>query len=225
MDGPTFDPLGTGMPLREPQPFQGGKKDVSLTGWWCCVPRKGFSPGFHVEKKLVSHLPDHLPEPDRSSSRFRAGEWFTARALRGDGNQNPRRFRGSVRMGSVDDWPVATLLPLGFWGKAAVASRRVFDVSGRLVSSSWGVYVAVLWLSLPGPSEPLLRTTPWGTQWGQMDDRTWPSLLCRSGRSRRSDGFTLVPRPYLVLTKLLPSLEGQVAVFGGVFAPCARRAG
>ena len=70
---------------------------------------------------------------------------------------------------------------------------------------------------LRAPIESLRRTTPWGTQWGQLDGRGRRPLLHGGGavtgraRSLPSEG-----RPCLVTTKFLPSSGGRVAVRGVV---------
>ena len=70
---------------------------------------------------------------------------------------------------------------------------------------------------LRAPNEWLRRTTPWGTQWGQLDGRSGRPLLRGGGISRRSGvSFTSVKKAapaWFILTSALLR-EGCVAARG-----------
>ena len=68
---------------------------------------------------------------------------------------------------------------------------------GRLVSSFWGVYGAA-WAGLRVMKSPTLRrTTPWATQWGQLD-RSWAPLAATALGVTRAGRWPSGSRPDLL---------------------------
>ena len=59
-----------------------------------------------------------------------------------------------------------------FWGQAEVGNRRFVDVIGLRYPPLEGCMSQPRGCRLRAPNEMLRRTTPWGTQWGQLDGRS-----------------------------------------------------
>jgi hypothetical protein len=100
-------------------------------------------------------------------------------------------------MGSVDVWPLAIVTTKTLGGKPR--RDRLHCCDPPAVSSSWGVYVAVV---PPFWGEGILwRTTTEGTQWGQYDG---PSAFGVKPESLWSGVFMLLhDSPFLGTTRAL----------------------